>query len=216
MTPDELLEQLKKGADARKRRNLDLVHEICREQHERGSKNFTLATIGRLSQQRGGPVAQSFRNRGGTHLRAIISAWADHAEGMLKRPQKTSGTPMDSVLRKIDDAAVRALMGSVIAENTRLKGQVNLLKRNANVIIDMRPEPAAHTIEILSPTMLTESEKEALAHAISDEFMKSEGWTVASSGRVKNANGRSLYKAGYVTAIKKVLDQSKGEQDGGM
>ena len=217
MMPDEVLEQLKKGADARKRRNLDLVYEICREQHERGSKDFTLATIGRLSQQRGGPVAQSFRNKGGGHLRAIISAWADHTEGMLKRPQKTSDTPMNSVLRKIEDAAVRALMGSVIAENTRLKGQVSLIKRNANVIIDMRPEPAAsHTMEVLPPTTLTESEKEALAHAISDEFMKSEGWTVAPSGRVKNANGRSLYKAGYVTAIKKVLEQSKGEQDGGM
>jgi hypothetical protein len=216
MMPDEVLEQLKKGADARKRRNLDLVYEICREQHERGSKDFTLSTIGRLSQQRGGPVAQSFRNKGGGHLRAIISAWANHAGGMLKRPQKTSGTPMDSVLRKIEDAAVRALMGSVIAENTRLKGQVNLLKRNANVIIDMRPEPAPHTIEILPPTTLTESEKEALAHAISDEFMKSEGWTVAPSGRVKNANGRSLYKAGYVTAVKKVLGHSKGEQNGGM
>ena len=89
--PDEVLEQLEKGADARKRRNLDLVYEICREQHERGSKDFTLSTIGRLSQQRGGPVAQSFRNKGGGHLRAIISAWANHAGGMLKRPQKTSG-----------------------------------------------------------------------------------------------------------------------------
>jgi hypothetical protein len=68
----------------------------------------------------------------------------------------------------------------------------------------------------LPPTTLTESEKEALAHAISDEFMKSEGWTVAPSGRVKNANGRSLYKAGYVTAVKKVLGHSKGEQNGGM
>ena len=126
---------------------------------------------------------------------------------------------MDSVLRKIEDADDRALMGSVIAENTPLKGQVNLIKRNANVIIDMRPEPAAsHTIEVLPPTTLTESEKEAFAHAISDEFMKSEEWTVAPSGRVKNSNGRSLYKAGYVTAVKKcsiTAKESKMEECSG-
>ena len=58
MMPDRVLEQLEKGADARKRRNLDLVYEICREQHEQGSKDFALSTIGRLSQQRGGPVAR--------------------------------------------------------------------------------------------------------------------------------------------------------------
>lgn len=102
MTPDELLEQLKKGSDARKCRNLDLLYEICREQHERGSKDFSIGTIGRISQQRGGPVAQSFRNKGGNHLRAIVAAWANHAGGMLKRPQKVLDTPMESVLRKIE------------------------------------------------------------------------------------------------------------------
>jgi hypothetical protein len=41
-------------------------------------------------------------------------------------------------------------------------------------------------------------------HAISDDLFSHQGWTVDVQGRVKN-KGMQLYKAGYVTAIKKIL-----------
>ena len=53
---------------------------------------------------------------------------------------------------------------------------------------------------------LTETEIEALKDAVSDEFFKERGWTTDEQGRVKE-KGYPVYKAGYVTAIRKILEQ---------
>jgi hypothetical protein len=52
---------------------------------------------------------------------------------------------------------------------------------------------------------LLPTELSALEHAISDDLFSHQGWTVDAQGRVKN-KGMQLYKAGYVTAIKKILN----------
>ncbi len=209
MTPDKLLEQLKGTSNTQKQRSLDIIYEVCREQFDRGSKDFSIATIGKLSEQQGGPKAQPIRNKGGEDFRALISAWAHHTGGSVRKPLKVIESPIHAVLQKIEDPAVRAVMGSVLAENTKLKGQVNILKQQVEVIVDKRPvapPQASQTIEVLQPSPeLTHSEIEALTHAISDILMENEGWTVDNNGRVRNAKGRVLYKPGYVTAIKKIL-----------
>lgn len=53
MHPDDLLDQLKKTASPRKQQTLELIYDICREQYERGSKDFSVATIARIAADRG-------------------------------------------------------------------------------------------------------------------------------------------------------------------
>ena len=45
-----------------------------------------------------------------------------------------------------------------------------------------------------------------MENAISDEVMNRQGWTADKYGRVKE-NGIQIYKAGYVTAIQKILNK---------
>jgi len=209
MDPEQFLEQLKNNADPRRQRSLEIIHEICREQHERGSKDFSIATIGQLSEQRGGPKTQPIRNKAGEPFRALIAAWANHTGGHTKKQAKPSENPVYAVLEKIQDPAVRAVMGTVLAENRKLKGQLNLLKGQQEVLIDMRPTaPSApsSTVEILPASSgLTESEIDALARAVSPELFAAEGWTPQANGRMLNHKGRTLYKPGYITAIRKIL-----------
>jgi hypothetical protein len=209
MTPEELLGQLKAGANARKAKNLDIVHAVCREQFERGSKDFSVAIIGRLSQERGGPATQSIHNKTGDDFKGLISVWANYTGGSSKRPHKVIDNPIYAVLGKIPDPAVRSVMGSVLAENTKLRGEVNLLKRNANVVIDLRPTSASpdtqQPIIILPTTALTDSEKEALRHAISEKLLEDEGWVTDESGRIMNQHGRVILKVGFISAIRKML-----------
>ncbi|NTZ10069.1 gamma-mobile-trio protein GmtX [Burkholderia metallica] len=62
------------------------------------------------------------------------------------------------------------------------------------------------TIQILPVSHhLTESEKEALSHAISDRLMEVEGWQQDENGRILNAKKRVIFKIGFVTAIRKIL-----------
>ena len=210
MNIEQLLDRLKSTANIRKARNLEILNTVCHGQFERGSKDFTISTIGRLSAEQGGPATQSIRNRTGGDFKALISAWANHTGGSVKRQPKLNASPLHAVLERIPDPAVRAVMGSVLAENKKLKGEVNLLKRNAQVVIDQRQTKSTPSIARLPPAFseLTDSEKEALRHAISDKLLRDEGWSVDPKGRILSDRGRVIFKAGFASAIRKVLGQS--------
>jgi hypothetical protein len=210
MHPDELLEKLKVNATPRKAKNLDILHAVCREQHERGSTDFSVATVSKISQERGGPVRSTIHNKTGDDFKGLIKAWADYTGGVTRKVRKIHENPLYAVLDKIPDPAVRAVMGAVLAENKKLRGEINLLKANTEVVIDQRnttTNQMKEAIQILPASMgFTESEKEALRHSISDRLMQDEGWTQDDHGRILNSKGRSIYKVGYMTAIRKMLD----------
>ncbi|MDP1688171.1 gamma-mobile-trio protein GmtX [Hydrogenophaga sp.] len=210
MHPDDLLQQLLDHANPQKQKNLEIVHAVCREQYERGSRDFSVATVARVAKARGGPAAQTIHNKTGDDFKGLIKAWADHTGGVTRKVRQIRDDPIAAVLDKIPDPAVRAVMGAQLAENKRLRGEVNLLKANANLVIDRRASTQAtatgEPVEILPPARaLTKTEIEALTHAISEAHMLDEGWTVDGHGRVLNAKGRTLFKVGYLTAIQKIL-----------
>lgn len=216
-SPETILAALQQDASTRTRQSLSLIHTICSEQHAAGSKDFSVATIGKLSADRGGPSPQAIRNVTGEHYRALLSAWASYADGATRKPPaRVEPGVADDVLDMIPDAAVRALVGSFLAENRKLKAENMLLKTQANVVIDRRPvpilsvSPSSERVQVIPPlTALLPLEVDALRHAISDELVKNMGWTVdAKTGRVSKG-GRAIFRAGFVKAIKKVLDAVK-------
>ncbi len=52
--PDEALATLKSGARPQEQRNLDVIHAVCRELHALGSRDFSQATVRRMSEERNG------------------------------------------------------------------------------------------------------------------------------------------------------------------
>ncbi len=179
--------------------------------YERGSKDFSIPTIGRLLAKVKGPSEQTIRNKEGADYRALMQCWASYVDGVTKKPKaKQESAISEEILEGITDPTIRALVGVVLAENRKLKGENSLLKRQTTITIDMRTHTrpilnSSANVEIL-PLMsnLLPSEITALQHAISDEFLKEQGWTTDGQGRIKYKE-HSIYKAGYVTAIKKVL-----------
>ena len=120
-SPETLLEALQQDASTRTRQSLTLIHEICSEQHASGSKDFSVATIGKLSSGRGGPSPQAIRNASGEHYRALLSAWASYADGATRKPPaRVASGVADAVLDMITEAAVRALVCRFPTENRKL------------------------------------------------------------------------------------------------
>ena len=213
MTPDELLNLLKAKSNTRKQRSLDIVNNICREQVERGSKDFSIATIGRLSVEKGGPSPQTIRNKGGDDFRALIATWAEHSKGAMKKPPKIQESGISSILVKINDPAVRSIVGAILATNAKLQREINLLKQQAEIVIDRR------TVSLTTPKQqdaqlsgiaerFTTAELTALSHAISTELMEQEGWRIEKSGRVVNYLGRTIFKTGFAATIQKILENN--------
>lgn len=118
------------------------------------------------------------------------------------------------LLAGITDPAIRALVGVVLAENSKLKSENSLLKQETKLTIDIRPSVSRPLLnanenmeELPQVQNLLPLEITALENAISDEFLKDWGYTTDEQGRIKN-KGRTMYKAGYVTAIKKILSSN--------
>lgn len=208
MAPEELFETLKAKSNARKQRSLDVIYEVCQEQAKAGSRDFSIATIGRLSAEQSGPSPQTIRNKGGIDFRELITTWARHADGATKKPPKLQESGIYSILEKIEDPAVRSIVGTILAKNTKLQGEVNLLKRQSEIVIDRRTVPLTPVTldadqQASLSSNLTPTEISALEHAISDELMEQEGWSIEPSGRIVNSLGRTIFMAGFATAIRK-------------
>lgn len=138
----------------------------------------------------------------------------------MKKPlapqSKQRGIPRDmDLLQRLDDPALRAVFGQIIAERNKLKRENHILKNNAEINIDIRPNQVIHAEQVhqgvaVLPALnglLLPSEIEALEDAINEQKIIQRGWTVSKYGAVKDEHERPLFKNGFVIAIKKVLDQ---------
>jgi hypothetical protein len=210
MHPDDLLDQLKKTATPRKQKTLDLIYEVCKEQYERGSRDFSVATIARIAEDRGGPSKGAIHNKTGDDYKGLIKAWAEHTGGVTRKVRQVSENPYSALIDKIDNPALRSMMAGILAENRQMRREITLLKAEGNRVIDMRPQSTQprEAVQVLPASFgLYPSEIEALRHAVSDKLLAGEGWTSDAEGRVISETGRPVYKPGYMTAIRKIIGE---------
>jgi len=170
---------------------LDKLNSILKQYVQSGNKEFSVTTIGSVSSSNGGPGYQSFRATKNSHYRCLIEASAASAGTDMKKPitdfSRSRDIPNDNkLLERLDDPALRALFGQIIAERGRLKREVNLLKQHSSIVIDRRPvERTEYRSAAVLPSQLgnlSSLEVEALRVAISDECMEKHGWLSTKAG----------------------------------
>ena len=211
--PDAVLEALlAKGGRSNRRDNLKRMHALCRTQHAAGSRDFSVATIGKLAEVEGIMKGRALYNARSADYRTLIEAWAAFAGPTDPKPPKTLAS--HDYLMRIEDPAIRSIMQAVIAERDKLKAQVNTLKANAQVTIDRRPSGSSASttsegtqVTVLSmAAQLTPSEREALEKAVSAEYLEERGMCEGSHGEIRTDRGRVLFEVGFARAIRKLLE----------
>lgn len=215
-----ILEDLKSNKSQRTKDSLDKLNTLLEARFNTGEKDYSIATIGRISKADGGVGTVSIRNKTGDHFRLLIDAWATKANTTMKKPlvpqSRLLAAPSDiDLLKRLDDPALRAVFGQIIAEKNKLKKENCILKQKADVTVDMRPNQAIHAeqvhqgVTVLSALdgLLLPGDIEALEDAINEDKIAQRGWIVSKYGAVKDEYDRPLFKNGFVLAIKKVLAQ---------
>ena len=207
--PEIILNELLVDATPRTQKALNLLNEILNKQSKEEVKDFSIATIGRLSSEAGGVSTQTIRNRTGKHFQQLIEAWATHSGTTTKKPmsirQKQLMNSNDQqVLDSIDDPVLRSVVGSIIAERNRYRDQLKILKSNTEIVIDKTIESTSSTSS--QSIELTPMEEEALRSAIDDDFFKGFNWKVTTTGQVLDWKDEELYKRGYVSGIRKIIN----------
>jgi hypothetical protein len=210
--PDAVLEELlAKGGRSNRRANLVKMHELCRKQHEAGSRDFSRPAIGRLAEVEGIMKGRALYNTQSAHYRALIEAWAAYAGPPAPKRPKTLAS--HDYLMRIEDPAIRSIMQAIIVERDKLKAQLNMLKANTHVTVDRRPlgatvaaTPCSQPVTVLAmAAQLTPSERDALQKAISADYLDERGLQEGSHGEIVNARGRTVFEVGFARAIRKVL-----------
>ncbi|MCK8687746.1 gamma-mobile-trio protein GmtX [Pseudomonas umsongensis] len=211
--PSKLLEQLCLNAHPRKEASLRLIYRLCEEQHARSSRDFSIATIGRLSHEAGGPSAPAMRNKTGDDYKALMKVFASSVGGKPKKNADRKPGVSDELLEGVSDPVLRARIGILVAELASARGQLVALRHLANTTTVLRLDgssevtPDGHS-EPDSRGHLSTQEKMALKRAISPDTLAHWGWSSEANGRVKTDAGQVVYPAGYLTAIRKVLEAS--------
>jgi hypothetical protein len=210
--PDAVLESLlAKGGRSNRRANLANMHELCRKQHEAGSRDFSLPAIGRLAEAEGIMKGRALYNAQSADYKALIEAWAAYAGPPAPKPPKTLAS--HEYLMRIEDAAIRSIMQAIIAERDKLKAQLNVLKAHAQVTVDRRPlgatvatAPGSQPVAVLAmAAQFTPSEREALQKAVSADYLEERDLREGSHGEIVNDRGRTVFEVGFARAIRKVL-----------
>ena len=119
---ESVLDTLKDGKTPKTQRSLEGLNTVLKDYFDAGKRDFSITTIGRISEENGGIGYQSIRATANKHYRDLIEAWAAKAQTTTKKPPsspaKKSGQDYQ-LLERIDDTAVRALFGQIIRERDR-------------------------------------------------------------------------------------------------
>lgn len=209
-TPNDIYAEYSKNATSRTKRSLTIIHEVCREQHElHKSNDFSVATIGKIVHQRGGPSERAIRNKQGSKYKALIATWARHVGGNETKKAMPNLTAIEQALSTISDPGLKAIALSLASENKKLLRQVHLQRKEleSTTIVDLRPREneSGPVLSISKSLRLSEHEINALHSSLSEDLLNNEGWELEPSGRIVTESGRTLYPPGYTSALKKIL-----------
>lgn len=213
--PDEVFEAiLAKGHRSQKINSLKQLHLICSKHYQSQKtqlRDFSIPSIGRICEEQGLFKARVLYNKQSADYVDVISAWAAYSgPNSTKAPKESKSFETDEYLMRIEDPAIRRIVQAKFSELNKVKAQLNLLKSTTKIFINQQPLGAVITAEssgvpvLMMSARLTESERNALAKAVSTKFLNEQGWEEGSHGQIKHGT-RILFDVGFTAAIRKVL-----------
>lgn len=214
---DAVMETLKDNKTAKTQASLDKLGQTLKDYYESGARDFSVTTIGRVSEENGGVGYQSIRATANKHYRDLIEAWAVKAQTTTKKPRvgpaKKTGQDYQ-LLERIDDTAVRALFGQIIRERDRYKSEANMLKSQTKIIIDKRPTAFTESrpegsVELLPSLkgVCSDNEIKALRTVCTEEWLERLEFHANPLGQVKDEYGMEILPRGFLTGLKKILGE---------
>lgn len=209
-SPEDVLKRLSEGADPRRQRSLQALHQVCEEQRARGSTDYSPAVLGPLCQAKGGPAERALRNPAGATYRTLIAAHA--ALHGSSKAAKASKAETDGLLDGVRDPLQRARIDCLRDEVKSLRRKLQMAQQvaNASAVITLTASPGGDA-EVPEATFgrrasvdLLPLEREALRDALNEGRLARLGLRVDSRGRVLLADRRELLPVGFATALRKI------------
>lgn len=201
VTPDEVYERLIRDAsDIRRKRSLEVLHEICKLLDGRFSNDFSYRSIVTLGKDRGllVPSEKTILNSTGSHYRELIHAWRLTSVKDSPKARSVHRTWIES----IPDPALRMSVTLLAEELRAMKAKESRKSQHSTAPVIIGNMSG----QILSPQLrLNDAELSALKSAIDPITLRNMGMSIGTRGEVLDVAGRNIQKPGFRDAIEKIL-----------
>lgn len=219
--PDVALSNLLTAAlHPRRKRTLNAIHDLCRRLHQAGARDFTVSAIAKQCEATGICKAHSLYHGLAADYRNLINAWGAFG-GPPPQPPPVEASGTDALMR-IPDPAIRSIMQRVIAERDKLRAQVNTLKAQTRLTIDLRPvsvfdgNASSSSVPTMVASRIADTDRAMLHTIISKKFLEDEGWKEGEDGEISTIDtGRIVFPYGFTTVIRKVSELWQERVPGG-
>ncbi|OHY52277.1 hypothetical protein BEH76_05120 [Shewanella algae] len=201
MSPQIVLEQLKKTVSSRIQSSLDAIYQVCIEQQERGLSEFSYSTIARLGKGRGVPAAQSIRNKTGEPYRTLIASFVNTSGKSEKSKATTSKSKRYAWIDELKDPVVKLQANILYSQKIAAEKLVKEIVPIDQVIEIFDGDSSASTT-----AKLTNLERDALEHLISSEFLRRQRLELGPNGSILTVDEQeTFFPVATLDAIKKAL-----------
>lgn len=188
-----------------KKRNLKIIYDILLEQYHTSDNNFTIAHIGRLSKQKGGPSTQAIRNKQGEDYRSLIKYFEDNVTVVATTNNNINKDKNDSITDYIEDNTLKAHINIILAENKSLKNQLNILKNNMSKNYKLKYIENSHIDNTNINDILNNSEIESIQRFIGNIENNTIPLRETHSGAIKDENDILIASPGFLESLKKII-----------
>jgi hypothetical protein len=182
---------------------LTILKEACESQVRGKSTDFSIATIGLISQDLGGVKTQTIRNKNknSKSYKALIGAYK--ARYSKPVPKNIKNDEPIRLANCIEDTLTRLMVLDLIATNKKLQNELNLQKSNIMIELDHRKNSHQED-SVAIENKLNKQELNALTSFISDHKLKNLGWKLGNNGRIVDAENRPVTKPFFIDAVNKL------------
>ena len=198
-----IYQDLIEGASNSVKAKLTILRDACESQVRGKSTDFSIATIGLISQDLGGIKTQTIRNksRNSQKYQNLIAAYK--ARYSKPVPRQVKNDEPINLANCIEDTRTRLMVLDLIATNKKLQNELNLLKNVQVIELDHRKNVNLDDFLAIEDK-LSREERKALISFTSDSKLKDIGWSVGKNGRLIDINGKPVTKPFFVDAINKL------------
>lgn len=209
-SPDEVFLTLKEATTNKKKlATLEAIHKLCEIESQKEFPIVTRSSVGKILEVSGLMKGRALYNAQSKDYVVLIEAWNRHITTSGKKvPAKaisSHGAP--EWLTKIEDPVLKQVVQGVLAERNRYLAELNLLKSKTIVQLTIGQGSTVQAqVQAQPKAFLSKQEMTALSTAISKNFLESEGWNEGPNGSVCTPSGSVVYKPGYLTGIKSLLE----------
>jgi hypothetical protein len=216
INPDDFLNAiLAKGLRRDKEEKLRKLHDICQTEYSRkeGMRDLSIANMARIAETHGLFLWRTIYNKASEDYASLIKAWDEYNGPKTKPSAKDDRKQRNKYdwLDAITNDVARNLAQAALVERDKLRVELNLLKSQTVLTIDMRPLGAqiprgtTNVAVIEASAQLTDSEQKALRAAIDPKMLAQRKWRIGETGEVLDERDRFVFNPGFATGIQKTL-----------